>query len=316
MTYTVDNLLEKLALVGNNKIWKEITETVTVKGVVSSLKLYDKTAYFDLEGSGKKIKAICDKSDAPCVGEAIEFNGLIMLKTNTFGTALQIQIKGSPVGTWERHKPGPVLTKHDLVKYNNQPIESFMSELQHGHLFVLIGSDTAINDIVGTVAKEHNIHFDKRIVSVSKKQEILKALKRFNQQIEPVAVFAVVRGGDDESITVWDDSEVVKALLDVKLPFYTALGHAHRLTLADSYAAKSFPTPSNLATDINHAAEAYAYQHSQTARINQLTSSLQQTEKTITQLKQELQTPKDSIWKSIAIGLFIILIIAVLILKK
>ena len=122
MTYTVDNLLEKLALVGNNKIWKEITETVTVKGVVSSLKLYDKTAYFDLEGSGKKIKAICDKSDAPCVGEAIEFNGLIMLKTNTFGTALQIQIKGSPVGTWERHKPGPVLTKHDLVKYNNQPI--------------------------------------------------------------------------------------------------------------------------------------------------------------------------------------------------
>ncbi len=130
MNYTVDNLLEKLSVVGNNKIWKEIPEGVTVKGVVSNVKSYDKKSYFDLVGSGKRLRACCSNDDAPSEGAAIEFTGLITLRTKSHDTSLQVMLNGSPVGIWERHKASSVLTGKDLVKYNNMPLSSLVQSLK------------------------------------------------------------------------------------------------------------------------------------------------------------------------------------------
>jgi len=271
MLYTVDNLLQKLALVGNSKIWKEIPEGVTVKGIASNIKPYDRKTYFDLLGSGKKIRACCASEDTPSEGAAIEFNGLVTLQTNNHGTNLQIMINGSPIGSWERQKKSTILTSKDLVKYNNKPLSSLIGEFQTKRL-LLIGTETAINDVIATLNTE-GIEVVSSIVKVSQKSEVLSLLKKLKEDpytSNIVGAIAVVRGGDDDSMDVWDDSEVVKSLLDVGCPFFTALGHSHRVTLADKYAAQSFPTPGNFASSFNEESRAFESSLSLNNNINLL----------------------------------------------
>ena len=279
--YTVDNLLEKLAVVGNNKIWKEIPEGVTIKGIVSNIKVYDKKSYFDLVGSGKRIRACCSSDDTPSEGAAIEFSGIITLQTNPHGTSLQIMINGSPVGTWERHKSSSALTGKDLVKYNNMPLSSLIERFENGSLLV-VGSETGIHDVVSAINKDSFVKIEQSIVAVSKKADVLNLLMKIKkdslkyQKLLPA--FAVVRGGDDDSMMVWDDPDTVSALLDVGIPFFTALGHSHRVTLADKYAAQSFPTPGNFGSSINQEAEKYLYLQSMQNDKNNLVLSVKNNE--------------------------------------
>ncbi len=279
LSYTVDNLLEKLAVVGQNKIWKEIPESVTVQGLVSNIKLYSHKSYFDLIGSGRKIRACCDAKDTPSEGAAIEFNGLVTLKTSTHSTNLQVIINGSPIGTWERFsQEGVSLTKGDLVKYNNQPLSSLIGSFNL-HKLLLIGTKTAIGDIESIISKDSLVTVIASEITVSKKEEVLSALKTAKHDLKEkedffISAFAVIRGGDDDSMGVWDDPVVVKAMLDVGIPFFTALGHSHRVTLADKYAAQSFPTPGNFASSINEEVRRYEYLHSLIHEKNKLTDEL------------------------------------------
>jgi len=58
------------------------------------------------------------------------------------------------------------------------------------------------------------------------------------------------RGGDDETTSLWDNPDFVNQLVNLGIPFYTALGHAHRLTVAEHYADEAFETPSSLGSAI------------------------------------------------------------------
>ena len=324
MNYTVDNLLEKLSVVGNNKIWKKIPEGVTVKGVVSNVTSYDKKkSYFDLLGSGKRIRACCSIDDTPSEGAAIEFTGLITLKTNSYGTYLQVMINGSPVGTWERHKPTSVLTSKDLVKYNNMPLSSLIQKFETGRLLI-VGSETAINDVTSALNSDSFVNIEHRVVTVSNKAKVLDLLKGVKDNTKEygglLPAFAVVRGGDDDSMDVWDDPEVVKALLDVGIPYFTALGHSHRVTLADKYAAQSFPTPGNFGSSINHEADHYLYSQSIQHENNRLSSDLknnaaktrlleEQDIKTQVILKQHKSANK---WLKLILWVLLILLLSVI----
>ncbi len=62
--------------------------------------------------------------------------------------------------------------------------------------------------------------------------------------------FAIVRGGDDNTMEIWNDPEVVSFLMHYDVPFYTALGHSHSRTLADQYADASFATPTAFGSSV------------------------------------------------------------------
>ncbi len=104
------------------------------------------------------------------------------------------------------------------------------------------------------------------VVTVSSKRKVMDLLKEIKEETKQygglLPAFAVVRGGDDDSMDVWDDPDVIRALLDVGIPYFTALGHSHRVTLADKYAAQSFPTPGNFGSSINHEVDHYQYSQS------------------------------------------------------
>lgn len=75
---------------------------------------------------------------------------------------------------------------------------------------------------------------------------------------------------------VWDDSDVIKALIDVNIPFFTALGHAHRLTLADKYASDSFPAPVDFSNSLNQEVDHFIYLRSLNKKINILNQKVEE----------------------------------------
>jgi exodeoxyribonuclease VII large subunit len=63
-------------------------------------------------------------------------------------------------------------------------------------------------------------------------------------------------GGDPASFVIWNDSRLISYLVELRLPFYTALGHSTDFTLADKYADESFVTPSDLGAAYSNALQA------------------------------------------------------------
>jgi exodeoxyribonuclease VII large subunit len=51
---------------------------------------------------------------------------------------------------------------------------------------------------------------------------------------------------------LWNDPEVVAALLDCDSPFYTAIGHSDQLLLADKFADAAFTTPSAFGHEVRN----------------------------------------------------------------
>src|SRR5690606_25770047 len=95
------------------------------------------------------------------------------------------------------------------------PIESLM----------LLGTDTALTDALSHMDGKLVAMMPHRTIRVGKKESLLRELKC---EIPPnVKALAIVRGGDDKTMQVWEDHEVVSTLIGIGFPYYTALGHTH-----------------------------------------------------------------------------------------
>lgn len=63
-------------------------------------------------------------------------------------------------------------------------------------------------------------------------------------------------GSNDASEDVWDDPAFVARLLNLGVPFYTAVGHSDGLHLADLYAEGAFATPTHAGQELLRVQEA------------------------------------------------------------
>lgn len=78
--------------------------------------------------------------------------------------------------------------------------------------------------------------------------QIIKALKYFNESENPPEVIAILRGGGSrDDLVAFDDELLVRAIAGSRVPVITGIGHEIDVTLVDLVADKRASTPSNVA---------------------------------------------------------------------
>jgi exodeoxyribonuclease VII large subunit len=79
-------------------------------------------------------------------------------------------------------------------------------------------------------------------------EQIIAALKYFNELNEPPEIVAIVRGGGSrDDLVAFDDEPLVRAIAASRVPVLTGIGHEIDTTLADLAADVRASTPSNAA---------------------------------------------------------------------
>jgi len=249
-SYTVESLLERLALKGQQKIWLSFPDNIHVKGTVESVNNWrDQLSYITLEGSGLHVSLRCPYDMRPKEGEHIVFQGQATLKPSKFNNSgLEVQIIGEPVGSWTPHYD--VSSSEKIEKGARVLLSQFLKQHPMNKLLIM-GTNTALRDVgacfdidTGTA----NLLMEK--IRVADRGSLIEDMNTALEKHEPYA-FAIVRGGDDPSLNIWDDSKLVSEIVNFESPFYLALGHSHRVTLADKYADETFHTPSDFGASLS-----------------------------------------------------------------
>ena len=242
LNYTVDNILERVAQINQTEVWKHIKLLVRVEGKVTNTKNtdYNGFTYFDLEGTDAAMRIKCPVKYMPEENANIIFEGTIFFQVNKYKKGgITVVLNGKPVGQIEpivkQSKP-VIINKNQFIK-----LSDFFEKYNFDELYI-IGSETGIRDVLSHINFEHDIK--SKIITVASKDIILKELRAMK---EHVSGFAIVRGGDDnETLSIWDEPEFVKEVVELNIPFFVAIGHSHRKLYIEQYADDSFATPTAL----------------------------------------------------------------------
>lgn len=198
---------------------------------------------------------------------------------------------------------------------------------------VIIGRSAIIDQDIKHQLREsisyYNLFFHK--ISMTSEQEIIQGMTTLDQQ--GVDVIVISRGGG-ENLDIFNQTEIAETAVNLKALFVTAIGHKQDVTLLQQIADKAFITPSEfgqfLNDTYNHTLE--DIQHSKAKlvesvtkqlsanydqKISNLNQQMQEGEKfkqeELSFLKQQIEATKKRNKISIAISLFIGLLLGLLI---
>jgi len=247
--YRVDSLIADLQAIGQVDIRRHFPHRIRVRGKVTDVRVFQETvAYVDLESAGECITVKCAFDQCPEVGEYLLCEGNIILQPSRFGKAgLEILISGGPIGTWE-----PKIFARDKmpIEKNRRILLSQYVERNKGDFssLLILGSATALRD-VESAYYSHNTHYTLLMEQIPVANNI-KLVREVGHAIRKhrADAFAIVRGGKDASLEIWNDPDLIASLMAHEMPFYLALGHSEQVTLADKYADEVFHTPTTFGT--------------------------------------------------------------------
>ncbi len=266
-SYTVDALLEKLGVVANVQVWKSINTITYVQGIVSKVKPYNRIVYFDLIGGSTKLSVKCPIEFRPQEGDSIVVEGLPMLRPSRFGGGLDVILDGKPVADVTPPKPNNDEPIVELEKDRFARLHDYLS-MSGVDNFCVLGTETAIRDVFSQIQPDIQGRIQRKIIRVSEKDSMLSDLKK---ETKDCSAFAIVRGGDDESLSLWNDPSVVRELLSLKRPFYVALGHTHFISLTTQYADESFHTPTDFGMSLNAIVDRVRWERKRESEVEELT---------------------------------------------
>jgi hypothetical protein len=244
--YTIENLLSRLAFTAQNEVFKKIDALIRVQGRVGKVKNYPTARYFDLNGDEGNISVKIPASYIVQTGEYLILEGMPILKTSRFHTGLTVEFEGKPIANWIPREE--ISSPVELKKESFVLLDDYISSKGCNQL-LLIGSETGIQDVLSNTKTALAAIIPTKISNVSNKEKLLSNLREAIK--DGFEALLIVRGGNDQSLDIWDDPEFVQTLNGLSARIYLALGHSHRITLACQYADERFLTPTALGTAIN-----------------------------------------------------------------
>lgn len=246
--YSIEALLLKAGVYSQQKVSTRIEGLVRIKGIVTKVNRYKTATYLTLKDQEFSVSVKCDNTQQIYENESILVEGTLYLKPSNFFAGLECCIHGNIVGSWEvteRRIPRDysIPKKKRFVSLDSAIDDSNLSS------FLLLGTEIGINDVLSQLDSDTVRMLSQATVRVNRSDSLLNDIK----QAAPhnFRSFAIVRGGDDHTMEIWNDPEIISFLLQYEKPFYTALGHSHSRTLADQYADGSYPTPTAFGSALN-----------------------------------------------------------------
>lgn len=112
-------------------------------------------------------------------------------------------------------------------------------------------NSSAYHDVIAELSERWggaNIFFlASKVQGMNAKQEIISAIKHFNQK-HPADVLIIARGGGSmEDLQTFDSEEVVREIFASKIPIISAIGHEDHWTLSDFVSDVRAKTPTKAA---------------------------------------------------------------------
>jgi hypothetical protein len=246
--YSIEALLLKAGVYSQQKVFARIDSTVRVKGIVTKVNRYKTATYLTLKEQEFSISVKCDSTQDIYENEAILVEGILYLKPSTFFVGLECCIHGNIVGSWDVSELKMPLNYAIPKKKRFVSLDNAIGDHNLNSL-LLLGTETGVNDVLSQVDNATAKSIRQAVIRVGRASTLIDDIR----EAEPYnfQAFVIVRGGDDSTMEIWNDPEVVSFLMHYDIPFYTALGHSHSRTLADHYADASFPTPTAFGSALN-----------------------------------------------------------------
>lgn len=245
---TPDSLLEAITV-------KSPLERLRVRGIVVDLAPYPrqepKWIYGRLRGIAATIGFRCDIDSAPThEGTSVILEGRIQVKPSKFRTGLEVMLYGETVGSWEGRQRRPIPSVHLRRERPRMSLRAFLGK-HHATELLLVATARGFQDFTAVDLPIELRHWRWHKANFGDRNQLLRTLRALPGSA-PAGV-ALLRGGSaDASMELWNDPEVVRALLEWRFPYYTAIGHSDQLLLADKFADGAFTTPSAFGHEVRN----------------------------------------------------------------
>lgn len=236
----INALVQRVSEIANIKLFGENISPIRVRGVTSNVRVFQDFQYFNLSDGVHAVEIKCPLDFCANEGERVIVEGLPSLFPKKGDNGLRFRIDGKITGNWK-----PRLNENARITLQERPRNKLANYLKRNSIngLLLLGTQVAINDVL-TYAGEFAKHLSYQVIRVTNKKDVIRDIEQA-KELEASA-YAFVRGGDGPGLLLWDDAEFVNYLMQLNTPFYTALGHSHRITVSDQYADESFHAPSGL----------------------------------------------------------------------
>jgi hypothetical protein len=265
---------------------------VKVRGRVTRLTHHKPSGYVygDLASLNdeSRISFRCPQDAAPSSQNQLAvIEGGLRLKPAYQAPGFNLEISGSCTGSFQLPEVQTVIIPERAAKL------PLLELLEKKPLYAIIGSQKGIRDAIqaGATPKWESEQ------SQSNPPAILERARAFKQEGADAIFF--VRGGADSTLELWNSPEFVKDLVELDIPFYTALGHSDFVSLADQCADYSYRTPDHLGQAISQSDESITKQENLLQTIKRLRQSESDTssELDITrhQLEQQNQSTREKL---------------------
>ncbi|HEU4558420.1 MAG TPA: exodeoxyribonuclease VII large subunit, partial [Longimicrobium sp.] len=217
---------------------------LSVAGKVHAVRTYNPWHYVDLGGNQAKLTLrLPSGTPAPAIGHHIVVHGTLSVQPSAYHGGLEVFLTGSIQGTYRTES---LPASAGLLRRVHEPARlSWLLSHEHRSTLLVIATSTGWEDArnAARVAEAPDIPWTRVEGNFGDRGQMIALLRDIADRDGCHAVAVLRGGGDARSLELWDDPDVVEALLGLGRPFYTALGHSTNVLLADRYADESFDTP-------------------------------------------------------------------------
>ncbi len=240
---------------------------VTLKGIATQVQAFPKDgppkAYYGrLALGGASVRFHLDPHSPPAVGDHCLIHGVLTIKaTDPVGgdkkewrATHELMLRGSVVGQWQ---PTPAASARNGAalalrrESGRLPLSAWVEENDLQSLLI-IASDEGKPDLwQGLGARRQSLPLRFAVGRFGDAPSFLECLDRIDW--DGVEGVAIVRGGGGGLDEVGNAPEVVQALLDRGITFYSAMGHTNSVCLLDKFADQAFAVPHAFGTALAEA---------------------------------------------------------------
>ena len=191
-------------------------------------------------------------------GSYYQLNGYIKrlkskqeLSINIFFHVTKVEKEEKEVQLISEQEYNIIKERFDKGLFNVEPylLEKLYKEIKPTILIITGNESIVMNDVLSQLVDDdlYDIHIEK--VNLSSKTDIFNLVEDLD--LESIELIAFVRGGGS-GLLLFEEQDLCKKVLDLNIPFVTAIGHEVDKPLLEKISDKSFSTPSAFGTFLQY----------------------------------------------------------------